>query len=794
MPTITGKIIKLNRSKTAGIIETKKDTGKERIKFEIADNNIRPLFLYNYYRLCGTFTEKTFIVSDVNNAVEEIGEEDIAELFPTLSIEDIDRLRTHFNILRLGDFINLPEEDLTDAALQILGNKKAQIFISVIENIKRKQDYLDVWKLIKESNTTIDISTVIKIVNTLRYRATLNGVSVFSLIRQNPWIITQTDVFESVTEAFKIANNVASLLGYSEKDSKAVISYAIALTHIYTQRGHSYIPYYSLVSRVSGLMKINREAVKGVINSALKDTRSGYLVRYNAFSEEIKEEYAKTKNVVSGDSETDSRYIGYSVYIPKIFFMERYIAKTLSKILSSKPVIDRSKYLEEFIQRNDIVLTAEQKEAVLSVPKNKVTVITGGAGTGKSTVIKVIKEVLSGTGYEPVILAPTGIASQRIAPGEGATIHRYAHIFDEGDIVFDEIQKEEFGGPREESEKDMENRRKVIIVDEMSMITVPVFAKLLSVTSDAAAFVFVGDNNQLPPIGAGGVFKTLIELGREGINNIKTICLSKVFRATNSILANVEKLIAGQEIFEDENLKIFEASSWREISTKVVEIINDLLANGVSYSDIMVLSDKRGEGKSGTSLLNQVIRERVFNIQTGDKYSEGDIIITTRNDYDTGLSFFRNRIVKKYISSIREQSRPTIFNGTVGVIKEIMEDKVIIEYNNPVNITAEYNIEELDWYIEHGFAITVHKAQGGQAKYVIFATDSPEKLSREMLYTALTRSREKVYLVGGTKKAWQAERIPDFVLTKLKYKVMQELQESDNTIKTGNWQKVSLIE
>jgi exodeoxyribonuclease V alpha subunit len=782
---LSGKITKLNRSKTEGILEIQNEGIKQQIKFKITNNNIKPLFLHAYYRFNGSFADRIFLVDDIRGAVQEIREEDITEIFPSMTKEDIDILRENLEIQRLGDFLSIPEEKLIATAHLLLGEQKAQVFVSGINNIKKRQDYIDVWELINKTNPVIDLSTVVKIVNALRRRASINETSVYALLKYNPWLLLQTEAFDTAGEAYKVANNIASYLGYSEKDSKAILSCAIAQTHIYTQNGHSYIPYYSLVNRVAGMMKISRDEVKEILNSGAKDNRSGYLIRYNAFSQELEKEYVEA--VSQEESETTAQYVGHSVYLPRIHFMEKYAAQKLAQILKTPSVINKGKYLEVFIRRNNTLLTNEQKEAVLSIPENRITVITGGAGTGKTTAIKIIKEVLEGAGYQPVVLAPTGIASQRIAPGEGSTIHRYAHIFAEEDIVFDSIE--------ETTVKEQEERGKtgseVIIVDEMSMITVPVFAKLLAATADAIAYVFVGDPNQLPPIGPGGVFQALIDLGNSNLKNIKTIHLSKVFRATNSILTHAENIIEGRELFEDENLKIIEAANWKEISAKVVELIKKLLASGVSYEDIMILSDKRGEGKSGTSLLNQVIREQVFDIK-GDKYSEGDVVIATRNDYNSG-AFFKNRVIERYIRDIRHKERPTIFNGTVGVIKEIDEEKVIIEYKNP-SIEAHYNPEELDWYIEHGFAITVHKAQGGQAKHVIFAVAEPEKLSREMLYTALTRSQDKVYLIGGTRESWRVCRKSQYVLSKLKYRILQELQDETHESERLVGSRVNLIE
>lgn len=782
--TLTGKIIRLNRSKTEGIIEVYKEEKRENIKFKLTSGT-KPLFIHARYRFTGTIENGTFLVDDINGVAQELRNEDITEIFPTLTIQDIDALRAHFNTNRLGDLLTVPNDKLTQAAYGLLDEEKADAFIDGIIRIRNKQDYIEVWELINKSNPVIDINTVIKIVKNLNRRASMNESSVYMLLKHNPWLLLQTEAFETVSQAQTVANNIADHLGYSHKDRKSIISCAIAHTYMYTQNGHSYIPYYSLVGRVAGMMKISMNEVKEALNSKTKDSRTGYLIRYNQFSEEVEKKYVDA--VSQHEPEKAAQYVGYSVYLPKIFIMEKYISEKLSEIIKSPPEINKGRYLEYFIRENNSLLTDEQKEAVLSVPNNRITVITGSAGTGKTATIKLIKGILADAGYQPVVLAPTGIASQRIAPGEGSTIHRYAHIFDDRDIVFDNVN-----GLDEDKKED--KSREVIIVDEMSMITVPVFAKLLSATEGAAAYVFVGDPNQLPPIGAGGVFQTLIELGNTGIENIRTVRLSKVFRTTNSILTHAEAVINNQPIQEDENLKIIEAANWKEISIKVVETIKELLNSGVKYEDIMVLSDKRGEGRTGTSLLNQVIREQIFGIRTRD-YKEGDIIIAVRNDYETHGAFFKNRAIERYTRTIRHKDRPTIFNGSVGVIKEIDEANasVLIEYINP-RVEARYNLEELDWYIEHGYAITVHKAQGGQAKYVIFAALEPDKISREKLYTALTRSQDKVYLVGGTKAAWQAGKKQQYVLTKLKYKILQELEGKLEESKKTAGSRVRLVE
>jgi len=542
------------------------------------------------------------------------------------------------------------------------------------------------------------------------------------------------------------------------------------MTNNYIQQGHSYIPYYTLVSRVSNSLKLDFNKVNDTLKFLPNDNKSGYLIRDNKYKDEIENEYNSDKK------------IGYSVYLPKIFHMEKYIADIISSILKKKSTINKielQKNLKLYRSENKLIFSKEQEEAIFSIADNKITVITGGAGTGKTTVIKAIIDLVNKMGYTPVVLAPTGIASQRVAPNVGSTIHKYARIFDTYDPVFDEIE-----------ENKENNSGKVIIVDEMSMITVPVFAKLLSVTLDADSFIFVGDPNQLPPIGAGGVFEALIELGNKNINNINTVVLNQSFRSKNSIIRNAQNILEDKPIYEDDNLTIIAAKSWNKIADEVVNLIRELFDSGVPYSDIMVLSSKRGEGKSGISLLNKRIREEIFNNK--GKYAVGDIVITTRNDYDNKSSYFRSKELKKYINSIRHEERPTIFNGTVGVIKDISDNEVIIEYNTPMPIEAKYNIEELDWYIEYGFAITVHKAQGGQAKYIIFASDEPRNISREMLYTAITRCKNgKVFLVGGESEDWKVRKDHSFVLTKLKYRILDNINQQEKENKVNS--KIILI-
>ncbi|AFK94274.1 MULTISPECIES: ATP-dependent DNA helicase [Thermoanaerobacterium] len=765
---INGQIIKLNRNKTQG---TLKLTNGQKIKFKINSDSVKPIFLYEYYKFKGNMIEDTLIIDDIYGIANDININDFTELFPSVAHDKINNICNRFNVLHVGNLIDLiNDENFITVVNDTIGEEKATIFLSNLQKIKDRQEYIDVWDIIKKTNPTFDINVPIKIVNALKYRASMNNITVSQLIKESPWIIEQLDIFDSITERKKIAENIATHYGLSNDSNKAVISYAIAMTNNYIQQGHSYIPYYTLVSRVSNSLKLDFNKVNDTLKFLPNDNKSGYLIRDNKYKDEIENEYNSDKK------------IGYSVYLPKIFHMEKYIADIISSILKKKSTINKielQKNLKLYRSENKLIFSKEQEEAIFSISDNKITVITGGAGTGKTTVIKAIIDLVNKMGYTPVVLAPTGIASQRVAPNVGSTIHKYARIFDTYDPVFDEIE-----------ENKENNSGKVIIVDEMSMITVPVFAKLLSVTLDADSFIFVGDPNQLPPIGAGGVFEALIELGNKNINNINTVVLNQSFRSKNSIVKNAQNILEDKPIYEDDNLNIIEAKSWNKIADEVVNLIRKLLDNGVQYSDIMVLSSKRGEGKNGVSLLNERIRKEIFNNK--GKYAVGDIVITTRNDYDNKSSYFRSKELKKYINSIRHEERPTIFNGTVGVIKDISDNEVIIEYNTPMPVEAKYNMEELDWYIEYGFAITVHKAQGGQAKYIIFASDEPRNISREMLYTAITRCKNgKVFLIGGENEDWKIKKEHSFVLSKLKYRILDNIHQQEKESKINS--KIVLI-
>jgi hypothetical protein len=198
---INGQIIKLNRNKTQG---TLKLTNGQKIKFKINSDSVKPIFLYEYYKFKGNMIEDTLIIDDIYGIANDINVDDFTELFPSVAHDKINNICNRFNVLHVGNLIDLiNDENFITVVNDTIGEEKATIFLSNLQKIKDRQEYIDVWDIIKKTNPTFDINVPIKIVNALKYRASMNNITVSQLIKESPWIIEQLDIFDSITERKK---------------------------------------------------------------------------------------------------------------------------------------------------------------------------------------------------------------------------------------------------------------------------------------------------------------------------------------------------------------------------------------------------------------------------------------------------------------------------------------------------------------------------------------------------------------------------------------------------------------
>ena len=394
--------------------------------------------------------------------------------------------------------------------------------------------------------------------------------------------------------------------------------------------------------------------------------------------------------------------------------------------------------MAEIEREQGITYAAQQRQAVALAAREGVLILTGGPGTGKTTTVRGIVALFQKMGLDILLAAPTGRAAKRMSEltgMEAQTVHRMLGMSwneTSHQVTFTKSEKE----PLEAD---------AVIVDEMSMVDLSLFSALLRALRPGTRLVLVGDADQLPSVGAGNVFSDLIRSGR-----VETVFLREVFRQAekSAIIRNAHAVNMGEPPQLTNNQGDFfflcRRDAERVVST-VVELCKTRLPDnmGVPSDQIQVLTPTR-KGPSGTIRLNQCLQEALnprapgkMDIQWGDRlFREGDRIMPTRNDY--------NVVWEKPDGTIGTG----MFNGDVGKIIQIDPSGEWLAVNFEDRV-ATYGVEMLN-EVDLAYAQTVHKAQGSEYRAVVLAAmpAAQSLMVRGVLYTALTRARELLIVVG----------------------------------------------
>ena len=446
------------------------------------------------------------------------------------------------------------------------------------------------------------------------------------------------------------------------------------------------------------------------------------------------------------------------VYLNSFYVCERNIAQRISILNKSKnikKIKDFDKKFKEEEKHIDITLSEKQKETIKVVNDNNVCVITGGPGTGKTTIIKFIIELYKKENKKVVLCAPTGRAAKRMSETTGeeaTTIHRLLCL----GKVEESLGMERVDYAIEPIDTD------VLIIDEMSMVDVFLMNYILKGLYMGTKLVLVGDVNQLPSVGPGNVLKDIINS-----ETVETIELNEIFRqaAKSQIITNAHKVNNGENFLEvpKEELKeklqdfyFLNEPTQNKMLEDVISLCTGRLKKFGNYDffrDIQVLTPTK-KGKLGTKELNIELqnalnpslngknnKKEIPQKKHGDRvFLEGDRVMQVKNNYDI------------YWEKNHKEDGTGIFNGELGTIKKIDDVTKQIEIKFDDEKTAWYEYSELE-QLEHSYSITIHKSQGSEFDVVIMCLPqaAPMLLTRNLLYTGITRAK-KLLIVLGTKK------------------------------------------
>ena len=400
--------------------------------------------------------------------------------------------------------------------------------------------------------------------------------------------------------------------------------------------------------------------------------------------------------------------------------------------------------LKDFQSNQNIVLNELQKEAVLGALKNKITVITGGPGTGKTTIVDAILNISENFDLKVFLTAPTGRAAKRMEESTGQkakTIHRlleYQYIEDMDMLTFNKNEEDPLSAD-------------LVIVDEFSMIDINLLNHLLSAITVDMRLVMIGDIDQLPSIGPGNALKDIIES-----NIFGTVRLTEIYRQgkDSNIVLNAHRINHGEMPLsnnQESDFFLMSMTNQKEILNELVKLVSERLPSYYNIDpvkDIQIISPIKN-GILGTRKLNEMI-QNTLNPPSEDKtelvfqykyFREGDKVMQFKNNYSI-----------KWIDVDTLIKGEGIFNGEIGYIHNInpIKKNVKVIFDEYKEVTFEYkDLKDLDL----SYAITIHKAQGSEFKCIVIPISfiPPKMMSRHLLYTAVTRGKDLVVILGDKK-------------------------------------------
>jgi exodeoxyribonuclease V alpha subunit len=543
------------------------------------------------------------------------------------------------------------------------------------------------------------------------------GKDAITKLKDNPYILTE----EISGIGFKTADKIARNLNIEPTSPYRIKSGINYIINQFCGVGNTYIPLEILTEESKNLLEVDAQHIE----------------------ENIYE------SVIGGKLKIEEIQGRNCAYTPYFYNAEVYTAGkllSLSLNIPGKITIDIPAEIKEYEKINSIEFSPSQIEGIMGAVSNNLEVITGGPGTGKTTIINCICYIFDKIGRKISLAAPTGRAAKRMSEATGReakTIHRLLEI---GQIDDENVDFKK--GEEEPLDCD------VLILDEASMIDIVLMYNLLSAVSLSTRLIIVGDVDQLPSVGPGNVLSDIINSGA-----VKVVKLRDIYRQAKEsmIIVNAHRINNGEMPFLNEKDKDFyfiRTNNKDSISDTIISLINERLPKfnkgWDKVKDIQILTPMR-KGPLGVNALNKKLQE-ILNPPSNNKkekpyrtiiFREGDKVMQIKNNYS--LKWER-------IKGTGDKEGSGIFNGDVGYIEKIDEDNDIMSIIYDDDKRVDYDSLYLD-ELEHAYAITIHKSQGSEFKVVIMPSfmGPPLLMNRNLLYTGVTRAKKLVVVVGEAK-------------------------------------------
>ena len=539
------------------------------------------------------------------------------------------------------------------------------------------------------------------------------GTDAAEIIKLNPYLLCG----DMIELDFKKADSIASAVGIQKNSDKRIIAGVQYILKANASAGHSCLRFETLAELSEKFLGISEDDFNNSYDCAVDDDELF--------------EYTKDNEIF--------------VYLPDYYYAEKFISDRIHILInfSSPEDFDYDSLIDIEEEENNIEYGDLQRKAISSAVSRNIMILTGGPGTGKTTALNAIISILEKKGDKVLLAAPTGRAAKRMSDltgHEAKTIHRLLEVVysKEGKLTF---------AHKENNPLDCD----ALIVDEMSMVDVLLFESLLRALRLSCKLIMVGDGDQLPSVGAGNLLNDIINSG-----TVPTVKLKEIFRQAEKscIITNAHKIVSGEYpdlSRKDSDFFFFQRLDFSQAVQLIIDLAKTRLPDAYHYSpidDIQILTPSR-KGTVGSVELNKVLQNQLNPPSEGKPefkgfvytYRLGDKVMQTKNNYD--------------IPWVKNNEQGTgIFNGDIGIIKDMdkLSRTAVIDFDGRNAVYTFDNLSQVDL----AYAITVHKSQGCEFDAVIMPVmEGFEKLSyRNLLYTAVTRAKHLMILVGSEKKIY----------------------------------------